>query len=261
MTDDNERNTTERFTGLADTYAKFRPDYPQSAIQYIIDTAQLQPESTLADIGSGTGISTRIMSEQGFRVWGVEPNDEMRACAESGLPAKSESGPRYFKGTAEATTLPNGCVELVLSAQAFHWFATEKALAEFLRILKPGGWVILMWNERDEEDDMTRVVGDIIRSFPEADSVEKNRTQCGELLLTSEYFEQGHKKIFSHEQKVNEEGLIGRALSASYAPKDPNEIECCKQQLREIFRRFRKNDSVKLCYKTSLYCAQSRSVI
>ncbi|MBD5635763.1 MAG: class I SAM-dependent methyltransferase, partial [Candidatus Eremiobacteraeota bacterium] len=129
-----------RFFGLAERYDRFRPDYPPAAIEAIL--AGLPSGAVVADIGAGTGISTRALSAAGARAIAIEPNDEMRAfaCA-SGVDARA--------GSAENTGLATGSVDVVGCFQAFHWFANAAPLAEFVRILRPGGRLAIVWNERD----------------------------------------------------------------------------------------------------------------
>ncbi len=206
-------------------------------------------DALLVDVGCGTGISTRQFAAHGVDTIGVEPNDAMRARAE----AEPESATtRYVKGTAEATGLPDGCATAVLAAQAFHWFDAPAALREFHRLLRPGGWVALMWNERDERDACTAAYGEVMRSGPDAAAVE-GRRRAGEVLLHTPLFIEGHKVVFHHEQALDEEGLLGRAFSASYAPREPQAAEVFAVKLREVFARYQRERRVVLCYETTVY--------
>lgn len=250
MSDVARFNPTERFSGLADTYAKHRPDYPAAAIDHIIRQCGLTGEAVLVDVGCGTGISTRLFAERGISVIGVEPNDDMRSRAEA---ATNEQPIRYVKGTAEATRLADGCAAAVLAAQAFHWFDAPAALREFHRILRPMGWVALMGNERDERDAATAAYGAIMRSGPDAAAVEGPRQRAGEALLHTPLFVEAHKVVFHHEQALDEEGLLGRAFSASYAPKEPQAVEVFAARLREVFARFQREGRITLQYETSVY--------
>src|SRR5437868_5043297 len=138
---------TTRFSNRVQDYAKYRPGYPREMFELLKDECALFRHTYIADIGSGTGILARYFLEEGNIVLGIEPNAEMRAYAERDL-----AGFKKFSsvdGTAEVTTLPNTCVDMVTAAQAAHWFDFPKARAEFVRILKPGGWVVLAWNERE----------------------------------------------------------------------------------------------------------------
>jgi SAM-dependent methyltransferase len=209
------------------------------------------------DVGCGTGISTRLFAQRGIPVLGIEPNDEMRARAEAETGPPGLATPRYRKGCAEATELPASIADAVLAAQAFHWFQPEAALREFVRILRPGGWVVLMWNERDMRDTFTAAYGAVIRTAPEADSVELPRGRAGMALLVSRLFESGECKRFHYEQPMDEQGLLGRAFSASYAPREPCQAEQFAAALRYIFHHFERDGKVLLQYETSVYTARS----
>jgi SAM-dependent methyltransferase len=250
-------NPTGRFSGLADTYAKHRPGYPEAALDYIVLRCGLTGASRLVDVGCGTGISTRLFAARGIPVIGIEPNDEMRAKAEAEpLPADS-SIPEYRKGKAEATGLPDHFADAVLAAQAFHWFRPDDALHEFHRILSPGGHVALVWNERDESDACTAAFGAVMRSGPDAAAVEAPRGRAGEALLHHPLFTDATRTLFANEQELDEQGLLGRAFSASYAPREPVAVERFTAAMREVFARHARSGKVVLRYETSVYLARS----
>jgi SAM-dependent methyltransferase len=266
-------NPTGRFSGLAETYASFRPSYPADAIDFIIALCGLgpdcRPESLIIDVGCGTGISSRLFAERGLRVIGVEPNDDMRSKAEEARQnqavGKGATSPiallTYRQGTAEATNMQTACADLVLSAQAFHWFDQDKALPEFHRILKVGGWVALMWNERDESDQFTHKYGDLFRSVRETAGVEGPRGKAGNALLESPLFEQRQRDLFISSQSLDEEGLVGRAFSASYAPKENPERARFEKALRALFGEYAQTrpgapPEVTIHYATSVYTGQ-----
>lgn len=249
-------NPVGRFDGRADVYARHRPDYPAAAIEYIIGVCGLGGQSLLVDVGSGTGISARQFAAGGIPVLGIEPNDQMRAQAEqaelpAGVPSLS-----YQPGRAEATGLPDASADGVLAAQAFHWFDVEPTLREFERILRPGGWVALMWNERDETDAFTRAYGDIIRTSPDTTLVEGTRVRSGEVLMHSALFHRAQRTEFGHSQVADEEGLLGRALSTSYVPREPAAREQMMVQLRTLFASSQQDGQVRLQYRTTVYLAQ-----
>jgi SAM-dependent methyltransferase len=252
MTDLSGFQPLERFTGLADTYARFRPDYPAAAIDFILQGCNLVAGSVLVDVGCGTGISTRLFAERGLHVIGIEPNDDMRAQAEAVALPPGTPRPVYQAGQAEATGLPAATADAVLAAQAFHWFQADAALGEFHRILKPGGWVILAWNERDEADPATAAFGAVIRTTPQASVVEGPRRHADRPLLESPLFHDARRDVFPHQQIVDEEGLLGRALSASYAPREPAQVEAFTRELRQVFARFQQDGQVTLRYQTSV---------
>jgi SAM-dependent methyltransferase len=240
-----------RFTGRQDLYSRFRPDYPAELIDLVIRRAGLEAGGLLVDVGCGTGVSSRLFAARGIPVVGVEPNAPMREQAE-----KAGSGVRYVEGKAEATGLPDGTARVVLAAQAFHWFDAAAALREFRRILGPGGWVALAWNERDERDPGTAAYGDMIRLAPGAVTVEGARLRAGEALLLSAQFKSGEVIELGHAQELDEEGLLGRAFSTSFVPREPPLGPRIEQGLRDVFARFGRDGRVRLCYTTTLYLAR-----
>jgi SAM-dependent methyltransferase len=210
------------------------------------------------DVGCGTGISSRLFAQRGIPVLGIEPNEEMRRRACETPSPDPHGAPRFQEGKAEATGLGDGCADLVLAAQAFHWFAADLALAEFHRVLKPEGWIVLMWNERDESDPFTAAYGAIIRSAPSAARLEKQRGQAGEPLLTCPLVRNARRVAFQHVQHLDEQGIIGRALSASYAPREPREVEAFVAALRDVFARFQEGGNVDMQYETSVYLGKRK---
>src|SRR5215211_465185 len=140
---------TQRFTGRVESYARYRPSYPQAVLDLLAAECGLTSASVVADVGSGTGLLSELFLENSNRVLGIEPNEEMRAAGERLL----RDYPRFTSvaGTAEATTLDDACVDFVAAGQAFHWFDPERARTEFARILEPTGWVVLIWNLRRKD--------------------------------------------------------------------------------------------------------------
>jgi len=258
MADLSHSNPTGRFTGLADVYARCRPTYPAAAIDLIVSRCGLGPQSLLIDVGCGTGISSRLFAERGVPVIDLEPNADMRRTAEAQPLPPGAPPPTYSEGRAEATGLAGGIADGVLCAQAFHWFDADAALREFHRILKPSGWVLLLWNERDESDLFTAAYGAVVRSTPEAAAVEGPRARAGEPLLTHELFQDAARLDFANEQALDEDGLLGRSFSASYAPREPAAVEAFATALRDVFGRHQQEGRVVVRYVTSLYLARVR---
>ncbi len=252
MSDLSRENPLGRFTGLASGYARHRPGYPDSVLSYLTRRTGLCRGAQVVDVGSGSGISSRWLCEAGFEVIGVEPNDEMRAKAES----ESRENLIYQSGTAEATGLPDGCCDLVVAAQAFHWFDPVPTFREFTRILRDGGFVALIWNERDESDAFTHAVGEVIRTAPDALRVESARMSASQSLHESELFEESETTHYSHEQIVDEEGLIGRVLSASYVPREGEAKDIFVEKLRRIYSEHQTNGIVTIHYQTTMHLAR-----
>jgi ubiquinone/menaquinone biosynthesis C-methylase UbiE len=257
--DASQFDPTNRFSGLADIYARFRPGYPDEALEHIVARCHLASGNLVVDAGCGTGISTRLFASRGIRMIGIEPNAEMRASAMREPDYPGMPAPLYLDGRAEATGLEDHSVDAVLAAQAFHWFNPEKALREFHRILRENGWTALLWNERDDSDAFTAAYSAVIRNTPDAAAIEVPRAKAGEALFSSRCFEQAELAIFRNEQQLDAEALLGRAFSASYAPREPGAAQAFVNALREVFDQFQQRDKVVLRYVTSVYLARRGS--
>lgn len=245
-----------RFTGLAQIYAKARPTYPREAIDFIVSKCSLNESSYLVDVGCGTGISSRLFAERGIPTIGVDPNDDMRQEAIDENKRQRSEWLTFINGSSEKTGLEDGVADVVLAAQAFHWFKPEPTLKEFVRILKPRGWCILMWNERDDADVFTSEYSKILQSLPETRTVEMKRGESGDDLLESHLFQSAGKAVFENEQAMDKEGLLGRAFSASYVPKAGELFITLKTALDELFEKYQKDGQVIMKYATSVYFAQ-----
>jgi hypothetical protein len=146
----------------------------------------------------------------------------------------------------------------VLSAQAFHWFDGPAALAEFHRILRPGGGVAVVANERDESDPATAAYGRVLLTGPNAREVETPRGRSGEAVLTHPLFTGGRREVLSNQQELDEEGLLGRAFSASYAPREPAAAAAFADALRAVFATHQQQGRFILRYQTIVYLARRR---
>lgn len=255
MLNADEYKPTERFSNRASQYSKARPDYPAKALDFILERCSLKAESKLVDIGAGTGISSRAFASRGLLVTGVEPNQSMLDEAKN-HPDFAEKL-TYVKAKAEETGLPSNTFDAVVCAQSFHWFDPGLALAEFNRMLKPGGWIVLLWNERDESDQFTKEYGKLLLTLPDTKLVEMKRGEAGQPLMESKIFSKQDKTCFAHEQLLDLDKLIGRAFSASYAP-TPGSEEAAdfEQKLTRLFKLFQKDNQVVLKYECSVYTAQ-----
>lgn len=245
-------NATSRFSDRVDNYVRYRPGYPPEVLDALRAACGLSPAHQIADIASGTGIWTRLLLENGNPVFGVEPNAEMRHAGEKLLSAY----PNFTSvvGTAEATTLPDHSVDMVTAAQAAHWFERAPARLEFTRILKPGGWLVLIWNER--ETDSTAFLRDfetLLLAY--ATDYQDVRHECTTEAV-HEFFDPApfEKRTYALTQHFDYPGLEGRLLSASYAPSagDPRYPPMLRE-LRRIFDEHEVEGRVAVPYITRLF--------
>ena len=246
---------TERFTDRVANYVAYRPKYPAEVLAFMRAELGLSPSSIIADVGSGPGILTEMLLRNGNTVYAVEPNDAMRAAAENLLGAFPTF--KSVHAAAEATTLADKSVDFITAAQAFHWFDAERALAEFARILKRGGWVVLLWNMR--RTDSTPFLSElerILRAY--GTDYERVAADNPGQELMERIFPRGFgTKIFQHAQNFDYEGLRGRWLSASYVPLagHPNH-EPMFDALRCAFDEYNTNGTVAIEYDTVIYYSQ-----
>ncbi|MEK4513722.1 class I SAM-dependent methyltransferase [Paenibacillus sp. FSL H8-0122] len=246
-------NNGERFTNRVDSYVKYRPSYPQEAIDYLYNDIGLRPNSKIADIGSGTGSLSKLLLERGSEVIAVEPNQAMREAAEQRL--SSHPGFQSRSGSAEATGLPDRSVDFIVCAQAFHWFDQAAAQTEFRRILQPGGKVILIWNSRLTHGTSFRKEYDQLLHTYGTDYEQVNHKNISQAMLRSFFKENTmHKSQFEMTQEFDFEGLSGRLLSSSYSPVPghPN-YNPMMTELQNIFDRHNQGGVVPFEYETEIF--------
>ena len=243
-------NPQERFSERATDYAKYRPSYPTEAIASILEG--LPSSVVAADIGAGTGISSRLLAAQGVRVFAIEPNESMRQAA------TVHPLVEFRAGTAEHTGLPDASVDLVTCFQAFHWFEPTPTLQEFRRILKSQGRLAVVWNGRNKDDEFTQEYTCLVKQASSNHPAESRLTSV-EPLLASRLFPNVRHLTFPYRQALNQEGLIGRAMSTSYLPREETIQEQLISNLQELYHRFCTEDGlVYLVYCTSVYLAQRK---
>jgi len=250
-------NATSRFSDRVENYARYRPGYPPEVLQELKAECGLTPTHVVADIASGTGIWTRMLLENGNPVFGIEPNREMREAAERLLAAF----PRFTSvaGTAEATMLADQSVDFVTAAQAAHWFDRERARREFVRILRPGGWLVLLWNER--LTDSTTFLRDYERLLLTYGTDYQDIRHEHTTSVINEFFdpEPFQERVFEMQQQFDYAGVEGRLLSSSYAPgrEHPRQAPMLSE-LRRIFDACAVDGRVTFEYKTRLYFGRLR---
>jgi len=243
----------DRFTGRAEAYSKYRPAYPREIIDILNAQIGFNKDKIVADIGSGTGILTKLFLDNGNCVYAIEPNDEMRSFAEKNLAHYDN-----FVSTnqsAENTGLRSNSVDLVTAGQALHWFDLDQSRREFARILKPSGYVMIVYNERGTGD------GGAMDAYEKV--INKNAKTSVVPDIDAEYlakfFNNKNYREFTvpNKQVLDFDALIGRAASASYLPsKDDPAFEIMKQDLRRVFDEHQRDGRITLIYATTMFLGQ-----
>ena len=245
-----EITPTQRFSSRVGNYSRFRPSYPAEIIGILQQECGLRPESVIADVASGTGIFTRLLLENGNCVFGVEPNDAMRRAGEEYLAAY----PKFASvaGTAEGTTLPDASVDLLTAAQAAHWFDRDKALTEFRRILKPEGYLVLLWNDRrTDASAFARDYESLLLEYGTDYAEVKRRDAASQEFFGTMRHE---KRVLPNFQKFDYAALEGRLLSSSYTPPAGHPShEPMLSELRRIFETHQRAGTILMEYDTNLY--------
>jgi SAM-dependent methyltransferase len=240
------RDPTERFSDRVADYVKYRPGYPEEIVRILEREAGIAPGKTrVADIGAGTGISAELLARFGYDVTAVEPNDAMRAAIPSSI--------RTVSGTAEATTLDSGAIDLAIAAQAFHWFDRTRFRKELERILAPAGTCAIVWNARRVNTPFLKEYEDVLFRLG-SDYGKVRHQEIGDDEIRSFYKGPCTFRSVPNHQDFDEAGLIGRALSSSYVPKkgQPNH-DALMQELTRIFRAHAADGSVRFEYDTQLW--------
>jgi SAM-dependent methyltransferase len=253
------RDSTRRFSDRVADYVRYRPSYPRDVVGFLHDTCGVASGALVADIGAGTGISTRLFLEAGHPVIAVEPNQAMRDTAIESL--SGYAGFRAVSGTAEATTLEDAGVDLVIAGQAFHWFDPASARREFARILKPGGLVALFWNSRLLTGSAFLEGYEALLRRYGVDYSEVAERYSDDAAMSAWFGARfAHKAVFPNAQVLDFVGLEGRLMSSSYAPKagHPNH-QPLVAALRDLFDRTAQNGTVDFAYSTRLYVGYAAS--
>lgn len=246
-------NPTERFSDRVRDYVRYRPSYPPEVIDLLQRECGLQEGASVADVGAGTGIFTRHLLDAGATVYAVEPNAAMRHAAE----AASAGHPRFHSidAPAEATGLPDDSVQIVTCAQAWHWFRAAEARAEFARILLPGGWLFLVWNERaTNSTPFLEAYEEVLKTHaPEYLRVrhrEFDSKKLGDVFAPEPML----RTNFANSQILDREGFLGRVMSSSYAPKEDDPLHGpLMKALEETFNRFNEDGTIEFHYTTECY--------
>jgi ubiquinone/menaquinone biosynthesis C-methylase UbiE len=251
-TDLSSLDPTGRFSKRVDNYVKYRPSYPEAVLTFFREQFGLTQDRTIADVGAGTGIFAELLLKNGYRVTCVEPNDAMREASVGQL--SHYPGFSSVKGQGEATGLAAQSVDLITVAQAFHWMEPTVTKKEFLRVLKPGGHIALIWNIRLQESPFL-VAYDKLKSDFGTDYTTSGRDVRNVLV---DFFAPAAMQltIFPHQEQLTWEALKGQLLSASYIPMPGHErYDAMMGVLTELFNAYQQDGMITMEYETKVYWA------
>lgn len=245
-------DSTRRFSNRVEDYVKYRPHYPKEIVYFLEKEYDITPDTMIADIGAGTGISSELFLEAGFSVIGVEPNKEMLDKAIELLIDYPTFTPH--NGTAETTGLPSHSIDMVLAGQAFHWFDQKKCRSEFKRILKKHGLLVLIWNERLIETPFEKEYDALIvehgTDYKKVDHRNISSDDIASFFSPASVMQ----TIFPNKQVFDFEGLKGRLLSSSYMPAISDAgYDGMIADLQKLFDRYKENELIVINYATRVY--------
>ena len=248
----------ERFSSRVADYIRYRPGYPSGVRDLLRAECNLRSGHVIADVGSGTGFLSELFLKNGNRVFGIEPNEAMRQAGEEYL--ASFDGFVSVDGSAESTTLDDACADFVVCGQAFHWFEPAATRREFARILKPDGWVVIVWNERlTDTTPFLRDYEALLRDFG-TDYSKVNESYPREEQMRTFFAANAFRSYeLPNFQDFDFEGLAGRVRSSSYMPAaDQPRFAAMMAELRRIFEAHQQNSRVRMEYNTRLYFGHLR---
>ena len=237
----------KRFSSRVENYIKYRPSYPLKIINFLKEERILAKDTVIADIGSGTGILTKLFLDNGNQVYGIEPNKDMRDAAEKNLQEYTNFS--SLEGSAESTGLKEDCINLIIAGQAFHWFDVRGAKREFKRILKPNGNVALIWNNRGKtgSDFDISYENFILKYGTDYKEVRKNEKNV-------DLFFNYQKETFYNFQELDFTSFKGRVLSSSYIPLADNPVfPKMILELEDLFNKHQRNGIIRIEYDTEIY--------
>jgi SAM-dependent methyltransferase len=233
---ENKPDSVSRFGNRAQSYAAFRPGYPPGAIDAVLAGLGDPSELTIADVGAGTGISSRLFAGRGARVIAIEPNLRMRSQADP------DPNIEWREGTAQQTGLPDASVDLIVACQAFHWFSTIEVMSEFARVARRRA--AMLQYERDERDAFTKAYGEVVRVYA-TDDTEAMRQRALAAFVRFPAARISRAEALSL-QEMDREALLGRAASSSYLPASGAPAEALRRDLNDLFDRYASEGRVAL---------------
>ncbi|CRK83135.1 class I SAM-dependent methyltransferase [Neobacillus massiliamazoniensis] len=248
-----ELNPKGRFSNRVENYVKYRPNYPNDIIKFLNTNASFTKELIVADIGSGTGISSKLFLDNGNQVYGIEPNADMRRAGEKFL--NNYTNFTSIDASSENTNLESESVDIIVCGQSFHWFEPEPTKKEFFRILKPDGFVVIINNRRKSGSEFMNEYVELIRKYSDSEVSKTFNTNFSDFFGSKTIY----KEVFNNSKTFNLEILQGDLLSYSYIPSEEKKIFSTMISVFELlFKKHNKNGNVIFDYETVLYLCKMK---
>jgi len=247
------KRTVDRFTDRVVDYEKYRPNYPPEILAILNQRIGFNKDWLIADIGSGTGISSKLFVDNGNNIFGVEPNRAMREASIHHF--KKSRNFIAINASAEDTKIDDHCVDLIFAGQAFHWFDKERSKVEFERILKEDGHIVLVWNQRSPEDDFQQAYEDfLVAHIPEYKTVTQKNITDGQI---EDFFKPRafQKLSLANEQTFDLKAFFGRVKSSSYFPNEESTSKTLFDGLTSLFEKYAVGNKLLFKYQTDVYIA------
>jgi SAM-dependent methyltransferase len=247
------KKPTERFSNRVEDYVKYRPSYPKELFALLEQELHLPKTAEIADIGAGTGILSKLLCDEGYQfVYGIEPNSAMYRALQQYMQESPNFAARL--ASAENTSLASDSIDLITCGQSFHWFDVQAVQSEFHRILRHGGWVVLIWNTWRKDTPLGQAYEQILLDYA-IDYKQVAHTEQSDARFDT-LWGKNHwtHRQFHNSQNLDLEGLKGRFFSSSYTPVEGEEgHEAMEAAIEAMFRQFSQEGRVLLEYITDVY--------
>jgi ubiquinone/menaquinone biosynthesis C-methylase UbiE len=236
------------FDNKSRPYSIGRPMYPEAIIHKIKDLG-IGAQSSIADIGAGTGLLTKMLGQLECDIFAVEPNMEMlNECKNY---CSSNPNIHYIHAPAEDTQLKDNSIDFITIAQAFHWFDKQLCKAEFQRILKADGYVLILWNEMLADSDLAKEYTSLLHKYKNYETAGISKDFDPDKEKRSFFGQEFEKVYYENRQTVTEKGFIGNALSLSYTPAESdNNYSVFLKELCSLFNKYEEDGKVTFEYET-----------
>ena len=239
-----------KFNKMQNDYSKYRPNYSNEAIEYILNLQNVDNEFKVADIGAGTGKLSLPFVKRGLKLYGIEPNKDMYEKLLENMKEYSD----FFGilGYSEKTYLDNKSIDLIVVGQAFHWFNIDEFKIECKRVLKDDSYIAILYNNGDYSKEVINKIHELSRRYCPEYKGSSGGLYNNEDIFNN-FFKEYNKIIFKNDYKLTLDQFIGLNFSASYAPKENEENhDIYLSKLEEVFNTYQEDGYLTMPNNTIL---------